>query len=110
MPTRIVTYGHRPKRPPRKRKAIALQVPAIVTKATRRQPADPPPVADEPEPTPPPAKDDTPAVPAPPAAKSAIVTAKRRGRLAKSLRELLPDDPEVDARVNAFFARMIRPP
>ena len=32
--TRIVTYAHRYKRPPRKRKAMALEVPAVVT--TRR--------------------------------------------------------------------------
>jgi hypothetical protein len=106
MPTRIVTHAYRPKRPPRKRKA-APAIPAIVTKATRRK-ADTPPVAAEPEPTPPPANDDSPAEPAPPAAKSAIVKAKRRG-LAKLVREL-PDDPEADARIKAFFDRMIRPP
>jgi hypothetical protein len=33
MPSRIVTSVHRPKRPPPKRKATALQVPAIVRKA-----------------------------------------------------------------------------
>jgi hypothetical protein len=33
MPSRIVTSVHRPKRPPPKRKATALQVPAIVQKA-----------------------------------------------------------------------------
>jgi hypothetical protein len=31
----IVTMVHRPERPPRKRKAVALQVPAIVRKRTR---------------------------------------------------------------------------
>ena len=108
MPSRIVHYVHRPKRPPRKHKA-APAVPAIVTRATRRTPIDTPPVADEPEP-PPPANDDGPPEPAPPAARSAVVTtAKRRGRLAKLIREL-PDDTEADARVKAFFARMIRPP
>ena len=105
MPTRIVTTAYRYKRPPRKRKA-APAVPAIVTRATRRKSADMPPV--EPEPTPPPANDDAPTEPAPPAAKSAVVTTKRLGRLAKSIPELR-DDPEVEARVKAFFARIIRP-
>ena len=35
MPTRIVTYTHRPKRSPRKRKAVAA--PAIVTTASRKR-------------------------------------------------------------------------
>ena len=35
--TRIVTYAHRYKRPPRKRKAVALEAPAVVTaKSSRR--------------------------------------------------------------------------
>ena len=33
----IIIYVHRPKRPPRKRKAVALQVPAIVTPASRKR-------------------------------------------------------------------------
>ena len=37
--TRIVSYVHRYKRPPRKRKAVALEVPVIVaTKRNRRPP------------------------------------------------------------------------
>jgi hypothetical protein len=39
--TRIVTYAYRYKRPPRKRKAIALEVPAIV-KAGKGRPAPEP--------------------------------------------------------------------
>jgi hypothetical protein len=35
MPTRIVSYVHRYKRPPRKRKAVALEVPAIITTKKR---------------------------------------------------------------------------
>jgi hypothetical protein len=31
--TRIVTYAHRYKRPPRKRKAAALELPAVVRKS-----------------------------------------------------------------------------
>jgi hypothetical protein len=104
----IVHYAHRPKRPSRKRKA-APAIPAIVTRATRRTPEDTPPVADGPKLTPPPANDDTPTEPAPPAEKSAIVTTASRKR-AKLLQPELPDDPEADARVKAFLARMIRPP
>ena len=39
MPSRIVSYVHRYKRPPKKRKAVALDVPAVVLRAGRR-PAD----------------------------------------------------------------------
>lgn len=103
MRSRIVTYAHQPKRPPRKRKA-APAVPAIV-KATRRAPTDTPPIADEPTT---PANDDSPVEPAPPAANTAIVTAANRKR-AKRQRPELPHDPEADERVKAFFVRMIRP-
>jgi len=34
--TRIVTYAHRYKRPPKKRQAVALEVPAIVARARSR--------------------------------------------------------------------------
>jgi hypothetical protein len=53
----IVHYEYRYKRPPRKKKPVALEVPAVVT---RRKPA--------------PGK-----VEAPPPAKSAIVTIRKRG-------------------------------
>ena len=46
----IVRCVHRPKRLPRRRKAVAIVGPAIVTKAIRRAPADTPPVDDEQEP------------------------------------------------------------
>jgi hypothetical protein len=37
MPSRIVTYAHRPKRAPRKKaKAAAITGPAIVTAASKR--------------------------------------------------------------------------
>ena len=39
--TRIVTYAHRPKRPPRKAQA-AIIGPAIVTSASKRRHAQPP--------------------------------------------------------------------
>jgi hypothetical protein len=65
-PTRIVTCVHRPKRPPPKRKATALQAPAIVRKAksgndTRQREAEHLPAAEK---------------------KPAIVTARRRGQTA----------------------------
>jgi hypothetical protein len=50
----IVRCVHRPKRLPRRRKAVAIVGPAIVTKAIRRAPADTPPVDDEQEPAAPP--------------------------------------------------------
>jgi hypothetical protein len=114
--TRIVSYVHRYKRPPRKRKAVALDVPAVVTARSvgNRQM---PPVKDKPEPTaPPPANDDdSPTEPAPrPAARkqSAIVSTTSRKRL-KLLhaeeRSAQRDDPEAMARVRAFFARNVRP-
>jgi hypothetical protein len=109
MPSRIVTYVHRPKRPPRKRKAA----PAVaIVRATRRTPENAPPVADEPKPTPPLANDDAPAKLAPPAAKSAVVTStsRKRPKVRRADRPEPPDDPEADARIKAFFARMIRPP
>ncbi len=65
MPSRIVTYVHRPKRPRPKAQPAAITGRAIVTakKASRRRPAE-----DE---------------------------------------EI---DPEAEARVKAFFARVMRPP
>jgi hypothetical protein len=56
--TRIVTHAHRYKRPPRKRKAVALEVPTVVKAGKRRPVADP-----APEPAQP--------------VRSAIVTAKK---------------------------------
>lgn len=108
MPSRIVTPVYRPKRPPQKRKAVALDVPAIVTAGNRQSH---PPVGDEPEPAAsPPANDDNPTGPAPPAAKSAIVTTASRKRAKLPRADQVEDDPEADARVKAFFAHMIRPP
>lgn len=78
MPSRIVTYVHRPKRPPRKQKAVVLQ--AIVAKASNRNPTP------RAEPQTAPANDDR---------KSAIVATKSRKR-AKQRPEPAtePDDPE----------------
>jgi hypothetical protein len=43
-----------------------------------------------------------------PAVPAIVTTAKRRTHKEKPLPDL-PDDPEADARVKAFFARMVRP-
>jgi hypothetical protein len=92
--TRIVTTVHRPKRPARKRKAVALAGPAIVRATKRRGP--------EPEP----ANDDAPAKPVPPAVKRAIATSisRKRARLARTA-EPEPDDPEADALMRAWLER-----
>ena len=58
MPSRIVTTHYRYKRPPRKRKAVPLEGPAIVRKGA--------------------AKPETPPAPANDERKPAIVTVKRR--------------------------------
>jgi hypothetical protein len=42
MPTRIITYAHRYKRPPRKKKAAPLPVPAIVRSGRKRVEASKP--------------------------------------------------------------------
>jgi len=68
--TRIVTTHYRYKRPPKKRKAVALTGSAIVRKQASAD-ATPPRPAEEPTP----AKS-----PAPGARKSAIVTIKRKSR------------------------------
>ena len=86
MPARIVTSTYRYKRPPRKRKAVPLEGPAIVRKGTAK-----------PETPPAPANDDR---------KPAIVTSTRRGRRPKPEPEI---NPEADARVKAFLARMMQP-
>ena len=104
-PTRTVTTTYRYKRPAKKRKAVAIAGPAIVTRATspRRKPA---PAA------PSPANDDAPAKPAPAAAKPAIVTttSRKRAKLQRSEQAAEPDDdPEATARVRAFLDRMMRP-
>ena len=126
--TRIVTTTYRYKRPPKKRKAVALEVPAIVTtKRSRRsmERAAAEVVSRSPRrskdgaalpSTPRDAERDY-AVTAPPPAngdrKSAIVTTTSRKRL-KLLRAdersaQRDEDPEAMARVRAFFARNVRP-
>jgi len=94
--TRIVTTTYRYKRPPRKRKAVALEVPAVVqlSKPGNRpehQPARHP--------------DD--------GKESAIVSTTSRKRLkllrAEERSAVRDEDPEAMARVRAFFARNVRP-
>ena len=106
---RIVTTHYRCKRPTRKKKAVPLTGPAVVTKratlpGTGKRAAEPAAAA-----APPPANDDR----KPVAAKkpALVITASRK--LTKLRRAELAladdDDPEATARVKAFFARMIRP-
>jgi hypothetical protein len=101
---RIVTTAYRPKRPPRKRKAVAVAGPAIVRKVKaaalptggKNKPAA--------------ANDDRPEAKLRPDGRtqSAIVTTTSRKR-AKLLRAERAAEPEATARVRAFFDRMIRP-
>jgi hypothetical protein len=91
MPARIVTSTYRYKRPPRKRKAVPLDSPVIVRSGRKREEASQPA-------TPAPANDDR---------KPAIVTAARRGHRQKPEPEI---NPEAEARVQAFLARVMGPP
>jgi hypothetical protein len=110
---RIVSYAHRYKRPPKKRKAVALEVPAIVTTKRSRRPVPGSAAAEAVSHSP--RRDDGATQPCtarsgmttpPPARESAIVTAKRSKRIAAA-----PDaDKETSPSVKAFFARMLRPP
>jgi len=126
--TRIVTTTYRYKRPPKKRKAVALEVPVIVaTKRSRRsmERAAAEAVSRLPrhdnraaQPTTPRDAERDYAVTAPPPAngdrKSAIVTTTTSRKRLKLLRAdqrsaQRDDDPEAMARVRAFFARNVRP-
>ena len=97
--TRIVTTAYRYKAP-RKREAVAIAGPAVVTRATspRRKPAP-----DAPSPA-----DDAPTKPKRPAAKPAIATSisRKRARLQRSEPTAEPDDdPEADAAMRAWLER-----
>jgi hypothetical protein len=101
--TRIVTTTYRYKRPPRKRKAVALEVPAVVTRKHAAGPAKSVKAADRlPEQ---PANDDR--------KPATIVSTTSRKRLkllhAEERSAQRDDDPEAMARVRAFFARNVRP-
>ena len=99
VPSHIVTYTQRPKRPPRKRKGVAVTRLAIV----RRVKTAALPTGGKPEPAapPPPANDDR-KPPRPGARKPAIVTSTSRKRV-KLLRADEPDDPEAAARIRAWL-------
>jgi hypothetical protein len=103
----IVTTAYRPKRPPKKRKAVAITVPAIVRKRSKTDAVPPPPTEDRPTP----ANDDR-KPPRPGARKPAIVAtvSRKRTKLRRAEEQAEPDDdPEATARMRAFLARMIRP-
>jgi hypothetical protein len=124
----IVTTTYRPKRPPRKRKAVAIAGPAIVRKPSRamhKMPAAESLGATEAFPKQPANDDRKPAIVAVSCAtvaqaggtnpKPAIVTTTSRKR-AKLERASVqngkiaePEDPEATARVRAFLDRMFRP-
>ena len=90
--TRVVTTAYRYKRPAKKRKAVAIVGPAVVTKATSPRPAN----------------DDAPAKPATGAAKPAIATStsRKRARLQRAEQATEPDDdPEADAAMRAWLER-----
>ena len=90
MTSRIVTSTYRYKRPPRKRKAVPLEGPAIVgIRATQASP-----------PTPAPTDDDR---------KSAIVTAKRRrGRFGDVPDMTLEEHQRRGDAADAMFREMVR--
>ena len=93
---RIVTTAYRYKRPPKKRKAVALEVPAVVRKRGRADAAVLPDRVEDPAL----AHDDC---------KPAIVTTTSRKRT-KLLRteqaaEPEPDDPEADTAMRAWIER-----
>ena len=112
MTSRILVYAHRYKRPSRKRKAVALEVPAIVTKArkhvagtTRSDDATASPNVRSPDPT------TEAATPANAQRKSAIVTTRRRKHAmhAHLLDGLTPE--EVQRRgdaADALFREIVR--
>jgi hypothetical protein len=85
----VVTSTYRYKRPPRKRKAVQLEGPAIVRKG-----------AAKPETTPATANDDR---------KSAIVTAKRRRERFGDAPDLTPEEHHRRGEaVDALFREMVR--
>jgi hypothetical protein len=94
----VVTTVYRPKRPPRKKKAVPLAGPRVVTAKRAAAVTAPLPANDDGKPAP---------------EKSAIVTTTSRKLLklerADRRRADRPEDPEAVAEVKAFIARMIRP-
>jgi hypothetical protein len=102
--TRIVTTHYRYKPPPRKKQAVPLTGPAVVTRRARA--TGTPKTEPTAVPAQPPTNDDR--KPAP--KKPAIVTTTSKKRLALERADRARDgDHEVSPEVKAFFARMIRP-
>ena len=100
MPTRIVTSTYRYKRPPRKRKAVPLEGPAIVRKGAASR--ETPPAPETP--------DDAPAVqPTTEPRSPAIVTAKRRAGRFGDVPDMTPEEHQRrgDA-ADALFREMVR--
>ena len=90
MPSRIVTSTYRYKRPPRKKKPVLLEVPAIVRESARRSQRR----------TPAPANDDR---------KPAIVTAKRRpGRFGDVPDMTLEEHQRRGDAADALFREIVR--
>jgi hypothetical protein len=92
MTTRIVTYAHRYKRPPRKKQTATLEVPAIVRRGRKGE-------------------DEAAAHPAPVSAdrKPAVVTARKPGSWRSDVPELTPE--EIQRRrdaADALFREMVR--
>jgi hypothetical protein len=90
--THIVTTTYRDKRPARKRKAVALEGPAVVRKRSRADAVVPPDHVEDPTP----ANDDR---------KPAIVTRKRARPARDEQHPAEPDDPEADAAVRVWLER-----
>jgi hypothetical protein len=89
----VVTYVHRYKRPPRKRKAVALEVPIVVKAGKRRPVADPAPEPEQP-------------------ARSAIVTARKpRARFGNAAPDLSAEEHQRRGDgADALFRELVRRP
>jgi hypothetical protein len=98
MPTRIVTYVHRYKRPPRKKKAVPLQVPAIVRNGRKR--GDVPKLRRQ--------RAMTGSRRSSPCPGQASGDRNRRREAADAIREKSPEELEEEARADAFLRRMMR--
>jgi hypothetical protein len=98
--SRIVTYVHRYKRPPRKTKAVALEVPPVVRGAVK--------------PAAKPVRGSSKAQPANDDRKPVIVTQGSAIEHAPSARarrkQSVDDGTEASPEIKAFFARMMRAP
>jgi hypothetical protein len=104
--THIVTTHYRYKRPPRKRKPIEIEGPAIVRKRGRADVVAPPTPVEEPKP----GNDNRPAAATSPhdGTKSAIVTIKRRSRF-RDAPDLTPEEYQRRAAAaDAMWRELVR--